>query len=103
MTVQAAIESKLREELSPTHLQVINDSDGHSVPKGSETHFTVVVVSEKFKGLSRVQRSQLVYSLLKQELSGSVHALAQKLFTLEEWQSSSQTNLAPPPCVHKPS
>ena len=67
MTLQTVIESKLREALAPSHLEVINESHMHSVPKGSETHFKVVVVSDRFEGLAPVKRHQLVYGALGEE------------------------------------
>ncbi len=53
--VQATIEAALRAKLAPTHLEVINESHMHSVPKGSETHFKVVVISPGFEGLSLIK------------------------------------------------
>lgn len=49
--VESSIRSKLQSSLQTTHLDVINESYMHNVPKGAETHFKVVVVSDKFEGL----------------------------------------------------
>ncbi|VEN39226.1 unnamed protein product [Callosobruchus maculatus] len=46
--VEQSIRKKLTEHLGVSHLEVINESYMHNVPKGSETHFKVVVVSDKF-------------------------------------------------------
>ncbi|HVK60185.1 MAG TPA: BolA family protein, partial [Bdellovibrionales bacterium] len=73
--LENAIRSKLTERFQPTHLEVVNESHAHSVPKNSETHFKVVVVSAAFDGLSRIARQRLVNEALKTELSGGVHAL----------------------------
>jgi acid stress-induced BolA-like protein IbaG/YrbA len=54
--VQQTIESKLAEALKPTELHVINESYMHAVPKNSETHFKVVVVSPAFEGLKLIAR-----------------------------------------------
>ena len=86
MTVQKTIEKKLKEFFHPTDLQVLNESHGHNVPAGSETHFKVVIVSDVFVGLNQVQRQQQVYKVLKDELNSGVHALSMQTFTLEEWQ-----------------
>ena len=48
----------------------------HNVPKGSETHFKVVVISESFRGLRPLQRHKLVNGALKEELEGPIHALS---------------------------
>lgn len=46
--VENSIREKLEAGLRPLHCDVINESYMHNVPKNSETHFKVVVVSEKF-------------------------------------------------------
>ena len=44
---------------------------------GGGDHLQVSVVSEAFKGLSRIRQHQLVYGALQQELaSEAIHALA---------------------------
>ena len=52
MSLQALIEEKLRAEIEPCHLEVINESHMHNAPAGAESHFKVIVVSEKFEGMS---------------------------------------------------
>jgi BolA protein len=39
--VQIEMERKLRQAFEPTHLEVVNESYKHCVPKDSETHFKV--------------------------------------------------------------
>jgi stress-induced morphogen len=98
MVVKTAIEDKLTRGLLPTMLLVDNESHMHSVPKGSETHFKVTVVSQRFDGLSRVDRQKLVYGILKAELAGGVHALTMTTRTPAEWDADSK--VAPsPPCL----
>ncbi len=46
--IQDVIEKKLSDEFQPEFLKVINESDMHNVPRGSESHFKVTVVSERF-------------------------------------------------------
>jgi BolA protein len=85
MSVQQHIEHKLVEALAPSSLTVVNESHMHSVPPNSETHFKVVVASTAFEGKRAVQRHQLVYSLLGDEMATGVHALALHTYTPEEW------------------
>ncbi|MCV6623132.1 MAG: BolA/IbaG family iron-sulfur metabolism protein [Cellvibrionaceae bacterium] len=82
--VQSAIIEKLQ-ALAPSHLEVANESHGHNVPAGSESHFKVVLVSEAFSGLRQVPRHQKIYGLLAEEMAGPVHALALHTFSPEEW------------------
>lgn len=85
MLVQNQITTKLAEALGPNYLTVENESHKHSVPPNSETHFKVVVSSDQFEGKRSVQRHQLVYGLLQDELANGVHALALHTYTQEEW------------------
>lgn len=84
MSLRSQIEVKLRQSLSPTFLKVEDESSGHSVPTGTESHFFVTAVSKSFSGLSRVQRHQKVYQILAEEMQAGIHALALDLSTPEE-------------------
>lgn len=50
-----SIKAKLENVLQTKHLEIINESYMHNVPKGAETHFKVVVVSDKFDGLALIK------------------------------------------------
>ncbi|MBN9063672.1 MAG: BolA family transcriptional regulator [Rhizobiales bacterium 65-9] len=43
---------------------------------GDGDHYAATVVSEAFRGKSRVQQHQLVYAALKGNMGGALHALA---------------------------
>jgi BolA protein len=70
----------LQENLKPTHLDVRDDSHKHAghagAQPGGETHYAVAVQAECFRGLSKVQRHQMIYKLLAEELANGLHALA---------------------------
>lgn len=74
--VQSAITQKLLERFQPQHIDVINESHMHSVPKGSETHFKVVVVSDVFDGVKVLDRHRMVNDCLAAEMGNPVHALS---------------------------
>ena len=80
MSVEKKILAKITAKLKPIKIQLENQSHLHAGHQGSpetgESHFSLMVVSEKFIGLNRVQQQRLVYQILKDELSGPVHALA---------------------------
>ena len=86
MKIENAIREKIILELLPIELQIENESDLNSGPKGRETHFKVLIVSEKFQGLSRVERQQLVFKILAMELNSGVHALSQRTYSPLEWE-----------------
>jgi BolA protein len=91
----ARIEDRLKDALAPTVLEVENESHGHNVPKGSETHFRVVVVSQVFEGKSAVARHKLVYAALGDELRAGLHALAITARTPGEWNAAPVANESP--------
>lgn len=63
--------------------EVINESHMHSVPKGAETHFKVVVVSDQFDGLSLLQRHREVNTVLQGSFL-SVSKLMQSLYSMTQ-------------------
>jgi stress-induced morphogen len=66
----------------------MNESFMHNVPKGSETHFKVVVVSDAFEGMALIKRHRAVNTTLKAELAAGVHALTITAKTPSEWEAS---------------
>lgn len=96
MEIRRRIEDKLAAELAPSVLEVVNESAMHNVPRGSETHFKVTVVSAAFQGKSLVERHRLVYQALDAELRGGVHALAITSRTPEEWERRASIEPSPP-------
>lgn len=77
---------------SPVLLRVTDDSAHHAGHAGAseagETHFSVSMVSETFRGMNRVARSRAVHAALADEFGepaeGGMHALALTLRTPEE-------------------
>jgi BolA protein len=80
--VAAEITKRLAQALSPTHLQVIDDSEKHRGHAGhderGESHFTVEIVAPAFAGMNRLQRQRAVNAALADLLAERVHALAIK-------------------------
>ena len=54
---------------------------------GDGQHFEALIVSEAFRGKSRVQRHQLVYAALGERMREEIHALSMRTLTPEEWQA----------------
>jgi len=72
------IESALQAALRPEALEVIDDSHLHVGHAGAREgrHYTVVVTSSRFEGLTRVARHRLVYDALHDLVPRGIHALA---------------------------
>jgi len=51
---------------------------------GDGQHFEALIVSEAFRGKSRVQRHQLVYAALGESMRSEIHALSMRTLTPEE-------------------
>lgn len=92
------IEEKLRTAFDPVFLEVVDESYRHNVPAGSESHFKVVLVSDRFTGERFLNRHRMIYGTLTAELSTTVHALALHTYTLKEWEGLQDTIFASPPC-----
>ena len=87
MTTGERIEARLRESLSPTHLEIVDDSAKHAGHAGAAAgggHFSCVIVADAFRGLSPVERHRKVYAALADLMKQEVHALALETVTPEE-------------------
>ena len=98
MSVSDLISTKLNEDLNPIFLDVVNESDQHNVPAGSESHFRVTIVSADFDGKRLLARHRLVNQSLADELAGPIHALALHTYTNEEWEKRNGQVRASPDC-----
>lgn len=76
------IHDSLTQEFTPTQLEVMDNSHQHAGHAGAspdgETHYTVRIVAEAFKGMSRVAMQRAVMDALKAEFDTGLHALSIK-------------------------
>lgn len=73
------IESRLREALAPTELQVWDDSEAHKGHAGAAKgggHFELLITSDRFTGLRPIARHRLVYDALGDLMQSRIHALS---------------------------
>lgn len=80
MKTKDVITKKLTEAFTPESLRVEDESHlhaGHAGHRpGGETHYRIYIVSEAFRGKSRIDRHRAINATLAAELAGGVHALA---------------------------
>jgi acid stress-induced BolA-like protein IbaG/YrbA len=69
------VERYIAENLDCQHVEVTGDGQ----------HFQAVIVSEAFRGKSRVQQHQLVYRALGERMREEIHALSMQTLTPENW------------------
>lgn len=100
MSLEQQLTERLQ-QLSPSHLEVVNESSGHGgYFPGKESHFKTVIVSEAFAGLRLVQRHQKVYAAAGDLLGPErIHALAIHALLPEEWNGQDTSS---PECAHAP-
>lgn len=74
------LRERLQAELSPTVLEITDDSHlhaGHAGAASGGSHYSVKIVSEKFQGLTLVMRHRLVYDAVHEMINkAEIHALA---------------------------
>ena len=85
MSVEQLITEKLIAALSPSHLEVINESHNHHVPPNSETHFKVIITSAAFEGKRLIGRHRAVNDALADEFANGLHALSMHTYSPDEW------------------
>lgn len=99
MSKQQELTEKLQEEFVPHFLKVENESHKHSSGRGSDSHFKIVLVSDKFEGTRQVARHRLIYQLFATDLENGIHALALHTYTLGEWQALGEKYPQSPNCA----
>lgn len=81
------IQRLLIEAFSPTELLVKDQSRlhaGHAGAKDGKGHFEVIIVTDAFRGRTRIERHRMVYDALGTLMETDIHALAIQAYSLAE-------------------
>ena len=97
--IENQITEIINDKLSPSVLNIVNESFMHNVPSGSESHFKLIVVSNIFKDLPNVKRHQLVYRTLD-KIMDEIHALSIHAFDENEYNENPVV-IDSPNCANK--
>jgi BolA protein len=84
--VKSALERRLA-ALAPLRLEIRDDSDqhvGHAGAASGAGHFSVMIVSEQFLGLTRLARHRAVLARVGDLIPYPVHALAVEAYAPDE-------------------
>jgi len=98
MQMQEKIAVKLTLDFAPIHIEVVDESHTHNVPEGSESHFKVTLVSDRFEGATLIKRHRAVNASLDGEIRNAIHALALHTLTPQEWFERGGTVPDSPEC-----
>ena len=97
--IESQIINTLSSSMNLSSLKIINESFMHNVPKGSESHFKIVVVTNDFNNLSIIKRHKFIYKTLD-NLMNKIHALSIHAFNEEEFKLN-PIILDSPECANK--
>ncbi len=89
-----AIKDALVRKLAAQHVEVRDESAVHANHPGARDgggHFQILVVAERFQGLSRVAAQRLVYEALSDLMVRDIHALQMRTLTPEKWNAEKPT------------
>lgn len=73
------IRSRLEKELAPDTLEIRDDSAQHAGHPGAAAgggHFSVLIVSDKFRDKSTIERHRMVYLAVNDLMPDEIHALS---------------------------
>lgn len=92
MSVEKIIKDKIEKGLKIHHLEIVNDSarhHGHAGDDGSgESHYNLLVVSDDFANMPRLQRQRKVNELLASLLDGIIHAVSMRCMSVSEYNNA---------------
>ena len=85
------IEKIISESYSPYFYSVIDVSEQHrghqNFKENVESHFEIIVVSDKFIDIKRIDRHRMINYSLKNEFCSDLHSAIIKTYTVEEYKN----------------
>ncbi len=88
------IERRLKEAFPQAHIVLHDDSALHAGHSGAREHggghFRLRIIDERFRGLNRVRRHQLIHAALGELFQETIHALSIQALSPEEADKASR-------------
>ena len=85
------IEKIILENYDPYFFSVLDVSEQHrghqNFKENIESHFEIIVVSDKFRNIKRIDRHRMVNHSLKDEFCAELHSAIIKTYTVEEYKN----------------
>ena len=92
MRRKSKIENIIKKNYEPDFFSVLDISEQHrgheSFKENVESHFEIIIVSEKFKSLNRIERHRMVNQSLREEFLSDLHSVIIKTYTTEEYNNT---------------
>ena len=86
------IENIILANYEPYFFSVLDVSEQHrghqNFKEDVESHFEIIIVSEKFENLNRLERQRMVNSTLKKEFLSDLHSITMRTYTIEEYNNT---------------
>ena len=86
------IENLILKNYEPQFYSVLDVSEQHrghqNFKEDVESHFEIIIVSEKFRNLKRMERHRMVNKSLKEEFLSDLHSVTIKTYTMEEYKNN---------------
>ena len=92
MDAIATIKNTLQEKIGAVVVEITDRSEQHKHHKGrmdapvASGHYDAIIVAESFVGKTMMQQHRIVYAALNDQMQTTIHALALKTYTPEQWQ-----------------
>ncbi len=84
------IEKIIMSYFEPYFLSVIDVSEQHrghrNFKENVESHFEIIIVSEKFNNKNKIDRHRMVNQILKEEFLSDLHSVVIKTYTIDEYK-----------------
>ena len=101
MRITQAIHARLAAALTPTRLDLVDDSARHTGHAGArpegESHFRLTIVAEAFRDQGRLERQRMVFAALGDLMQRDIHALTITALTPAEAAAREQATARQPP------
>ena len=85
------IEKIILDSFDPQYFSVLDVSEQHrghqNFRENIESHFEIIVVSDKFRNIKRIDRHRMINIKLKDEFCSDLHSVIIKTYTLEEYKN----------------
>ena len=92
--LQTIISKKISETISVDFIKIFDYTAQHENQATFEGnfHLSMILVSPDFEGMSLIERHQLVYRVVDENMHDEIHALTMKTHTPEEYKKITERN-----------